>query len=125
MKFYVTGPMSGMPGYNREAFVEMAEWLRAQGHEVINPAELDDGAEHEPYGQLLARDAHVILTDEGLEGLVLLPGWSESGGSRMEIAAAQAVQLRLFFRDGDELREIWVAAEWDVEVVMDGDGGDS
>lgn len=40
MRIYVSGKMTGCPNHNRPAFSAAAEKLRAQGHFVINPAEL-------------------------------------------------------------------------------------
>ena len=40
MIFYIAGPMTGLPGYNREAFMDAARLLRTCGHTVLNPATL-------------------------------------------------------------------------------------
>lgn len=41
MKLYIAGPMTGLPDLDFPAFHEAAAKLRAQGHEVINPAEIN------------------------------------------------------------------------------------
>ena len=40
MKYYIAGPMTGRPNNNFQAFHAAAANLRGQGHEVVNPAEL-------------------------------------------------------------------------------------
>ena len=40
MRIYLSGCMTGCPDHNRPAFDAAAKRLRAQGHFVINPAEL-------------------------------------------------------------------------------------
>ena len=99
MKLYISGPMSsiGPPDYNRPAFARAAEVLRAAGHEVVNPAEADDpkaiDEEILEFGltvvwcRTLARDIGYILLG-GIDAVVCLPGWEESDGSRLELAAA-------------------------------------
>jgi len=40
---YLSGPMSGLPGFNFPAFHAAAAKLRADGFTVLNPAETDNG----------------------------------------------------------------------------------
>ncbi len=102
MKIYLAGKMSGVPHFNAPLFKLAAEDLRARGYDVVSPVELDspkmqelalaseDGdlealtrRTGETWGDVLARDVKLI-SDGGIEGIVLLPGWQESRGARLE-----------------------------------------
>lgn len=101
MKVYIAGPMSGHPQFNIPAFDEAAEFLRAQGFDVVSPAEVDGPVAREillksangdhadlPPGEgwsfYLSRDFQ-ILADDGIEAIVTLPGWETSRGARLEV----------------------------------------
>jgi len=105
LKLYIAGPMTGIPSFNFPAFDEMAERLRAMGHEVVSPAELDDDADRamatasvdgaigsvtKTWGDFLARDVK-LLADDGIDGIVVLPGWEKSRGARLETFVANAL----------------------------------
>ena len=107
MKLYIAGPMSGIPSFNLSAFDDMAAWLREQRHEVISPAELDgeetravimasltgnhkDLPPGETWGFYLARDVK-ILADDGVEAIVVLPGWTRSPGALLETFTARVL----------------------------------
>jgi Domain of unknown function (DUF4406) len=101
MKIYLSGPMSNIPQFNFPAFYAAAEELRKQGWEVVSPAELDDQEDKgaallstdgdvndrtivkKTWGDFLARDVK-LLADEGIKGIIFLPGWEKSKGARLE-----------------------------------------
>lgn len=107
-KVYIAGPMTGYPQFNHPAFIDMAERLRAQGIEVISPAELDDPkiraismasvdgsiatieSHGMTWGDFLARDVK-LLADDGIGAVVVLPGWEKSRGARLETFVANAL----------------------------------
>jgi hypothetical protein len=105
MKVYIAGPMTGLPQNNFPAFDAAAAVLRAQGHEVISPAELDDPEDRElalndqpatkTWGDFLARDVKLIA-DAGIEAIVLLPGWEKSRGARLEATVGLLNGLKFF-----------------------------
>ena len=97
-KVYIAGPMTGHPQHNIPAFDAHAELLRSYGYEVVSPAELDDPEDRavalasmtgslaghsKTWGDFLARDVK-LLADDGIEGIVVLPGWQTSRGARLE-----------------------------------------
>jgi hypothetical protein len=111
MKIYLAGPMSGIPQFNYPAFHAAAAALRAMGHEVVNPADCDpteyqvaamasvDGSHesiaHLPnssWGCILAEDVKTIAED-GIEGIVVLPGWENSRGAKLEVFVAMLCAL--------------------------------
>ena len=97
MKLYLAGPMSNLPEWNFPAFHAAAAKLRADGHEVINPAELNPDTTME-WHQCMRVDIAALVT---CEGIALLPGWENSKGARAEFATAAALGLKVF-----EMRKI-------------------
>lgn len=100
-KWYLAGPMSGIPSFNFPLFHSAAAELRSQGLHIVSPAETDppdvqaaaiaspdgklspDGkVASETWGDMLARDVK-MLADE-LDGIVFLPNWTRSRGARLE-----------------------------------------
>lgn len=90
-KFYLAGPMSGIPDRNFPAFHDAAAHLRALGVDLISPAELEweqglpvegDLPEGSTYGDVLGRDVKIVIDD--VVGLILLPNWEKSVGARIE-----------------------------------------
>ena len=99
MKLYLIGPMTGYPNFNRPAFDQAACVLRARGHEVYNPAALDDDelvreceTAEERWRAYLARDLPIILTGN-LDCLVALPGWKGSRGACLEVFTGGSMGL--------------------------------
>lgn len=89
---YLSGPMSGIEGFNYAAFDRWAETLRAEGYDVINPAENFDGADTHPEGRkaFMRLDIeHVLRAD----AIVVLPGWQRSKGALLEVAIARELEL--------------------------------
>ena len=78
MKIFISGPMTGCKNYNRPAFFDAEDDLKAQGHTVWNPAHNPDGFEHEEY-------MHVCLPMIDIcDAVYLLNGWGSSQGARQE-----------------------------------------
>ena len=104
MKYYLAGPMTGIPQFNYPAFDEAAKFLRASEYDVVSPAELDDpetrrmamsspdGAlgsgcvNDETWGDFLSRDVKLIADE--CKGVIVLPGWEKSRGARLEVFVA-------------------------------------
>ncbi len=111
--FYITGPMRGIPFLNFPAFDMTATFARHSGLSVVNPAELDRAVGIDPVhdpesvqrakeadpnllGTIIKRDCEAILDmdcDRG-DGMILLPGWTESVGARAEVAVALWMKLK-------------------------------
>jgi nucleoside 2-deoxyribosyltransferase len=97
MKIYIAGPMRGYKDYNFPAFHEAARHLRAKGHEVVNPAEMDEAAfqtqeeidkQAKAEGStkmFMARDLPAML---GCDAVLLLSGWGQSQGACTEAFTA-------------------------------------
>jgi len=97
-RVYVAGPMTGYAEFNFPAFHAAAAALRADGIEVVNPAEhgIVDGAEWEDY---LRFDIAKIAV---CESIALLPGWSKSRGAVLEVHVARALGMPMRFLEGAE-----------------------
>lgn len=104
--------MSGIPQFNYPAFHEAAKCLRAEGYEVISPAELDDDetvkqamqsktgkagtgtVNGETWGDFLMRDVKIVA--DLADGVILLPNWETSRGARLEAFVAINCEKPLF-----------------------------
>lgn len=89
MKIYVAGPMTGLPDLNFPAFHAAAAHLRAQGHTVINPAEINPDTTA-AWEDCMRRDIAELVTCDGIH---LLPGWRVSRGARLEHHIATSLGL--------------------------------
>lgn len=100
MKVYLAGPMSGVPDFNFPAFMDAAKQLRAEGHEVFNPAEedlrvwgdLETVRKKANYRDCLRLDLNWIL--DHAEVIALLPGWEASRGANIELLLARVLGLK-------------------------------
>jgi hypothetical protein len=124
--FYISGPMSGYKNLNIEAFNEAEKtvpsiifpehWCGAVHLlGVINPTHLDSTG---GYYAKIARD--LILIKEYRLGLILLDGWQESAGARLETALA--IECGLPVCEYTKLKSIGVTAfvEFDREIMTKG-----
>lgn len=101
LKGYLSGPMTGYPNYNFEAFNEAAADLRAEGFEIVNPAESHGGDQSLAWSDYLSWDLDQIRT---CDFLVMLDGWQDTGatGARLEMAYALAFSLPIYQLDYTE-----------------------
>lgn len=86
MKLYLAGPVSNNPDY-REQFAQAADKLRAEGHEVINPAENPEQPSWEAY---MALGIQQLC---GCNGIALLPNWADSNGATKEATVAEWLKM--------------------------------
>lgn len=107
---YVAGPMSpssfGIEGtphgwnWNHPAFNQAASDLRAEGHTVINPAEMDVAAGDTgdlEWHEYLRRDLKVLAD---CDRIVMLPGWMGSKGARLEHFVAIELGMTVDYLEG-------------------------
>lgn len=100
-RVYLAGPMSGHDDFNFPAFFKAAELLKAEGHEVFNPAQkdLDEWGDIETvrkkanYRDCMRKDLNCIL--DWAEMVVLLPGWEKSRGANIEKQLAEVLNLEI------------------------------
>ena len=119
MRLYVAGPMTGIPQFNFPAFDRAAYELRRHDFDVVSPAELDNDEDRaaamaspdgsaldygngvkSTWGDFLSRDVKLI-TDGGIEAIVVLPGWERSRGARLETFVGAAMNgLPIYYYNG-------------------------
>lgn len=94
MRTYVAGPMTGIKDFNYPAFAAEAARLRALGHEVVSPAEVNHGLEHEGWHACMRRD---IVALAACDAIQMLDGWMNSRGASLEHQIACALGLAVFY----------------------------
>lgn len=104
---YVAGPMRGFDKWNFPAFRSACAYLRDIGYRVISPHELDEAigftedTETLPDGFMhgaMRRDLEALLE---VKGVVVLPGWEQSTGTRFELSVAEMLGLHVYTYDPD------------------------
>jgi hypothetical protein len=98
--YYLSGPMTGLVDYNRPAFNEAAKYLRSQGFTVWNPAEEFDPSYIYPRKVYMRRDIEALLK---CESIVMLHGWQNSAGARLELEIARELEMNIFFLGDNKL----------------------
>jgi hypothetical protein len=94
MRIYIAGPMTGLVLRNYPAFHAEAYRLRAMGYVVLNPAEINEGLEHEGWAACMRRDLDALRTCDAVQ---LLPGWEISRGAKREVEEARKLGLKVFY----------------------------
>lgn len=94
---YLAGPMTGLPDLNFPAFHLAAKRMRAQGFEVINPAEINPD-QHMTWQQCMRTDIAALVFCDGIR---LLPGWQNSDGATLEHDIALRLGLAITYPDGE------------------------
>lgn len=80
MRIYVAGPMTGLPKLNFPAFHSAAARLRAAGHTVVNPAEINSDSP-KSWCECMRADIPALCT---CDTIYMLPGFESSRGARLE-----------------------------------------
>jgi hypothetical protein len=91
-KMYLSGPMTGLPNYNHELFNRVAQEFRQVGFSVCSPAEFFDGDITKERKEYMREAVKYMLE---ADTIVLLPGWQESKGARLEAAIATELDLTI------------------------------
>ena len=89
-RIYISGPMTGLPGQNHNAFHQAAQQLRALGYEVVNPADTPVPSEGIHLEAWLKADLRQMLD---CDTIALLPGWQASKGAHLELHVAHRVGM--------------------------------
>lgn len=88
-RIYISGPMTGLPELNFPAFHSAASRLRALGHEVVNPAELNPDPAAK-WSDCMRTDIKALMD---CDAIAMLPGWQDSKGASLEHHIANQLGL--------------------------------
>lgn len=130
VKVYVSGPMRGIKDYNFPAFLRAGEVLKAHGFEVWNPAAEDlkdpaiveylktcgpswDYADGVTFKDFMKRDLPALLE---CDAIVMLPGWYNSRGAKLERHVAIEVDMPEYFLTGPDVGP--TNMRWDEYVLF-------
>ena len=122
MRIYLSGPMTSLPDNNIPKFNAVAERLRAEGHFVINPADISrlfgtrediTSSFNEWYNpsqpfEVVKGTPHIAqsIMDADLaavrscDAIYMMNGWENSCGAKKELTEAIACRLQVMLEDG-------------------------
>jgi hypothetical protein len=103
MRVYVSGPMSDVPGLNRQAFAFAAFFLGSMGYRAVNPHDLSPARINgETDADYYDRCLEIDLRELGsCDAIFLLPGWESSNGARREFSRAMELGLVVMMGSGE------------------------
>lgn len=90
--FYLSGPMTGLPDYNRPAFDEVAKSLREEGYSVFSPSEVGARDQIMSRSWYMRKDIEALLQSDSV---MMLPDWEQSEGAKLEFEIAKQLELRI------------------------------
>ena len=96
MKIYISGPMTGLPDYNRAAFYLAAERLKEQGYIPKHTAWMVDDLDRVDY---MRNSIELMLT---CDAIFLLNGWKDSLGAKVEKSIADVCGLQIIEEEETE-----------------------
>lgn len=117
MKIYISGPITGKPNKNKEAFYEASERLKELHHEPLNPFDLDyEGFNPtEDWVTFLKRDLKALID---CDAICLLSGWEESKGACLEVEVAKQLSLPIYYLRNKDLAPVFVVVDVDIVPMI-------
>lgn len=110
LRVYISGPMTGIPRFNKQAFDACEKELKVRGARFVhNPAKevpMSDSLAW-PHADYM-RESVYELASSRTEGrgmtrkrnfydlLVMLPGWESSAGAKLEREVAEAIGIEVY-----------------------------
>ena len=102
MTIYLAGPMTGIKDLNAPLFHARTAELRAKGHTVLCPAEIEPDPNGESTWVYYMRKCIVMITQS--DAVAVLPGWENSRGATVEVGLARNLEMPIL--DSETLEEI-------------------
>ncbi len=103
MTIYISGPMTGIEDSNLQAFDHAESQLTSKGYDVINPHKISEQVNLRFFEQGRVPEYEDYLKEDIIQMLakadavLVLHGWRNSKGAKLEIANAIECGLKLFF----------------------------
>lgn len=98
MRIYISGKMSGLPKEEyRTKFKAAEDRLKNQGHEVVNPAMLDEFGL--TYAEYMAIDTTLLSF---CDAIYMLDNWKDSGGAHLEWEYANTLRLVIIYEEEEQ-----------------------
>lgn len=88
--------MTDYPDFNHGLFNKVTHKLRAEGHQVINPAEAFEGDTTKTWEQYMRTGLYGLMS---CDVVYALPEWHRSVGARLEVAVALSIGMDIFYYD--------------------------
>ncbi len=95
MIVYISGPISDIPNWNREAFETVSKKVVDLGHETVNPHDLFKDLDTEGYTwhQFMPPCIKALVD---CDAVLTLPSWEFSRGAKLEVDIARALDKPVF-----------------------------
>ncbi len=93
LSVYMSGPMTGLPNNNVEAFNSYTKQWNDAGYVIVNPASFEEKAK-ETYTDWLKRDVSCLINS--CNAIAMMPGWEKSNGARLEYSVACSLGYLVF-----------------------------
>ena len=102
-KVFLSGPMTGYPGYNFQRFNLAEKQLADAGIECVNPVHICKKYKEEHvladkvvFDKMIAEQQEA---ERGCDAILLLDGWQMSKGVRLELKTALEMDMQIFLEE--------------------------
>ena len=100
---YISGPISGTSDAE-DRFGKAAEWLKNDGHKVLNPMDIPNPPKNLDETQAIwvyyMREAIKMLVDA--DCIYMMEDWDTSAGSRLEFNLATNLEIPIHYAENDD-----------------------
>lgn len=98
-KFYLAGPMTGLPNFNYDGFERAKQQLEDHMLDVVSPhTKFKDETEFQRAARsnsfYMAHAVNLLMT---CNAIILMPGWSKSVGARTELELALSCGYSVYY----------------------------
>jgi hypothetical protein len=92
MKVYISGPITGIKDYNRDAFNLAEQKLIELGHKVVNPLRGVKVSDKKTWADYMKTDIRLLTK---CNAIYLLKGFENSRGARLEYKIAMELGYKI------------------------------